>query len=644
MQILQGQLNFGSTDLLNKDLGYTYPYGLDLRPGSPTHVRLKEEILFRARESHNLISNRTSSWNEIERVITAYIELDDKESKLKTEDSRKPVSIVFPYSFVIMETILTYLVMAFLNDPILKYEGVSPEDTVGTMLLEKVIRHQTYRSKMGLALHTFLRDSLVYGVGAGAPVWVKNMGYRPYRNLYGGRDFRETVIYEGNKLNNIDPYFYLPDPSVPVQRIQDGEFVGWVEPTTRIDLMKRESTSNGTMFNVKYLKDSTLQGSSIFKDKMSDRNKKTGTDSYTTLDVTIHNSVDVIWMYVDLIPKEWRLGTVEQPEKWLFALANDEIIIQAKKLGLTHNMFPIITAAPDFDGYSVLPLARTEILYGMQEVLNFLFNSHITNVRKAINDMFVVDPYQVNMADFKDPGPGKFVRLRRPAWGKGVKDVVQQLNVTDITRANIQDSSFILEWMQRIGAVDESLMGILRQGGPERLTKGEFQGTRSSAISRVERLARIISMQAFHDLGYMMAEHTKQLMSEETYVDITGRWQEELAQMFGNDKRAKVTPFDIMTNYDVTISDGSLPNGPTELWSQIAKILTENPGVGQQFDMVRIYEYIFTLGGAKNVSDFRVKPKVLPDEQVMEQANRGNIVPLPQRGVPTPETMGGMYE
>jgi hypothetical protein len=631
-QVLQGQLNYGSSDVLSRDMGYSYPYELDLRPGSTIHTKLKEEILFRARESHDLISNRVSSWNEVERVITAYIDIDDKEKEVKNTDSRKPVSIVFPYSFVIMETILTYLVMAFLTDPIIKYEGVSPEDTVGTMLLEKIIRHQCYRSKMGLSLHTFLRDSLVYGMGASAPVWTKRMGMKPYKTLYGERDFRETVIYEGNKLNNIDPYLYLPDPSVPIQRIQDGEFVGWVEPTNRLDLMKRESSGGGAIFNVKYLKDLRLQGSSIFKDNRSDRNKKTGVGLYTLLDVTLHNSVDVIWMYIDLIPKDWQLGTSEQPEKWLFALANDEVIIQAKKLELTHGMFPIVTAAPDFDGYSVLPLARTEILYGMQEVLNFLFNSHIANVRKSINDMLVVDPYQVNIADLKDPNPGKLIRLRRPAWGKGVKDVIQQLNVNDITRANIQDSSFILEWMNKIGGADESLMGALRQGGPERLTKGEFQGTRSSAISRVERLARIISMQSMQDLGYMMAEHTQQLMSEETYVDITGRWQEELTQIFGNGSKAKVSPFDLMVNYDVMVSDGSLPNGSMESWSQIYKILAENPGLGQQFDMVRIFEYIATLGGAKNVSDFKIKPKILPDNEVMDQANKGNIIPMPGIG------------
>ncbi len=628
--VQQGQLNFGSSDLLHKDLGYKYPYNLDLRPGSRLHTKIKEEVLYRAREGHDLISNRVDSWNEIERVMTAYIDISDEEYKVKENDYRKPVSIVFPYSFVVMETLLTYLVMAFLQDPIIRYEGVSPEDALGTMLLEKVVRHQCYRSKMGLALHTFLRDCLIYGIGVGAPSWERKMGYKTTKGFWGNRTFTESVIYEGNKLNNVDPYLYLPDPSVPIQKIQDGEFTGWVEPTTRLSLMNREARGDGSIFNVKYLKDVSLQGSSIFKDDRSARGDKTGVSQYTVIDTGIHNSVDVIWMYVELVPKEWELGGEERPEKWLFALANDEVIIQAKTLGLTHNMYPIITASPDFDGYSVLPMARSEIMYGMQEVLDFLFNSHIANVRKAINDMFIVDPYQVNIADFKDPGPGKFVRLRRPAWGKGVKDVVQQLQVTDITRNNIGDSSFILEWMQRIGGTDESLSGVLRSGGPERLTKGEFQGTRTSAFSRIERLIKVISMQAFQDLGYMLAEHTQQLMSEETYVDITGRWQEELVSVYGNNAKAKVSPFDLMVNYDVMVTESNNQGGDLNLWTQVYKSISENQGLAQQFDMVRLFEFVAQLGGAKNISDFKVKPKVLPDEQVIRMQEQGNVLPMKQ--------------
>jgi len=638
MNVLQGNPNAPiDSSYLQKDLGYEYPYELDLTPGSKTHERIKNEVLRRARESHSVVANRVSSWNEIERVMTAYIEPTEEEKIIKSSNSRAPTSIVFPYSYVIMETVLTYLVMAFLNDPILQYKGVSPEDTVGAIMLEKVVQNQCDVFKVGLSLHTFLRDSIVYGIGAAAPAWEKKIGtniredksgFLSYFRGHGTRTYEEEVIYEGNKLTNIDPYLYLPDPRVPSHRTQDGEFVGWIDLTSRMSLMREEKVGE-ELFNTKYLKGVQLKRTSIFTAEESHRNKKTGVSSYNSYDTRISNPVDVIYMFVDLIPKEWELGPSEYPEKWLFGLANDSIVIKTKKLGLAHGMYPIITASPDFDGYSILPLARSEILYGMQEVLDWLFNSHISNVRKAINDMLVVDPYLVNIADLKDPQPGKLIRMRRPAWGKGVKDAVQQLQVNDITKQNIADSSFIIQWMQKVGGADDSMMGSLRQGGPERLTGGEFQGTRAGAISRMERVAKVISLQGLQDMAYMFASHTQQLMTKETYINATGRWQRELVEVFGNKSQLKTTPWDLLIDYDVVAKDGTIPGGiDSASWIRLYDILAKNPQLGSQFDMVRIFEYMALNMGAKNVQDFRISPKIMSDDQINRERQKGNLVPM----------------
>jgi hypothetical protein len=229
----------------------------------------------------------------------------------------------------------------------------------------------------------------------------------------------------------------------------------------------------------------------------------------------------------------------------------------------------------------------------------------------------------------KEPEPGKLVRMRRPAWGKGVKDAVQQLQINDITRANITDSAFIIQWMQKIGGADESMMGALRQGGPERLTGQEFQGTRAGAVSRMERIAKVISMQAFQDIGYMFASHTQQLMKKDAYINTVGRWQEELTSVYGASRQMKVTPWQLLINYDVEVKDGSIPGGgDAQMWIRLYDILAKNPNLGNQFDMKRIFEHIATNMGARNVSDFRVQTKVVPDEIAMRERERGNVVPM----------------
>ena len=232
----------------NVDLGYTYPNNLDLRPGHKLHKSLVDKVIRYARGAADNISKRFDSWNIIDETLTSYIELDSDEEEVIEADHRKPVSIVYPYSYAILETILGYLTAAFFQDPIFMYEGVSPEDIIGAISLEKVIDLHCNRSKIALNLHTMFRDSLSYGFGIVGPSWkkvygkkiVKSVERRLFRSPIEKKQFKEQVIFEGNSLVNIDPYLSLPDPSVPITDLQKGNFFGWVDSTNYLDLLAEE--------------------------------------------------------------------------------------------------------------------------------------------------------------------------------------------------------------------------------------------------------------------------------------------------------------------------------------------------------------------------------------------------------------------
>ena len=566
--IVQGESDSGPKVHFKDKYDYTYPNGLDLRPGEDFHDKLVGWIKTRATESRNEMSKRFDSWNEIDKVLTTYIPLKDKEKATKRKDKTKPVSIVFPYTYSMLEALLTYLSMAFFQDPMFRYEGVGSEDVKGGMLLEQVNRLHCIKTFAALNVHTVLRNSLAYGIGPGAPSWQVTQGKIPVKSRVSYVDgpttdsvnWVDSVIFEGNRLDPIDPYMYLPDPSVSSINVQDGEFVGWIVRDNLMNMMVEEQNSEGSIFNVKYLKGMKNKTSSLSTDQ-SQRNLKYGGSDPRAATPSSTNHVDTIYMYINLIPRDWKLGPSEYPEKWLFGLASDAVIISAEKIQHAHGQYPVAVASPEYDGFSPTPIARLEILHGLQHTLDWLFNSHIANVKKAVNDMLVVDPYLVNIKDLEDPEPGKLIRLRRPAWGRGVDKVVQQLQVNDITRANISDSAYITGWMDRIAGADQSMGGTLRQGGPERLTKGEFQGTRQGGIARLQRMAMIIGMQFMQPMANMFAVHTQQYMKKETYVRTIGRYQEELERQFGKDARIPVTPYDLSVNYDLIAHDGSIPGG-----------------------------------------------------------------------------------
>lgn len=631
------------TDYKEVDHRYKYPDNLDLKPGSDFHDELRSKIWQRASEARNSISKRFDSWKEIDRTLTTYIDLSDKEEDLQEKDEKKPVSIVFPYTYSSLEATLTYLLMAFVQDPIFKYEGVEDGDTIGAMLMELVVRLHTIKNKVPLNLHTMFRDSTAYGIAAVIPEWARRYGKKAKKKSIVTEspigqstdemvEFVNDLLFEGNALSNIDPYMLLLDPSVSSSDVQKGEFFGWVDRTNYMSMLNDEIEPDSDIFNVKYLKDKLDRRSTLALDQ-SDRELKFGGASDIERAMTNStNPVDNINMYITLIPKEWKLSTAEYPEKWFFRLSSDDVITMCHKADHNHGMYPVAIASPEFDGYSITPIGRLEIAYGLQHTLDFLFNSHIANVRKAINDMLVVDPYLVNIEDLKDPQPGKLIRLRRPAWGRGVDKVVQQLGVQDITRANIQDAGFVITFMDRILGVDSSMQGVQRQGGPERLTSAEFQGTRGSAMSRLQRVAMIIGMQAMQDIGTMFAVHTQQYMKKKTYVKAIGQYAEKLMAMFGK-TNVPVSVYDLAIDYDLIPRDGSIPGGNFSAgWLELFKTIGTTPELLQQFDVTRIFMYIAQQMGAKNVEDFRrninqVQPKVVPDETVASQVQAGNMIP-----------------
>jgi hypothetical protein len=614
---------------------YAYPKGLNLKPGTKLHDDLVDKIIKRATDSATNMSNRFESWQKIDQTLTTYIDLSDDEKKLNVKDASKPVSIVFPHTYAILETILGYLISAFFQEPIFRYEGVGPDDTIGAIMMEKIIDLQVNRARMILGLHTQWRDCLAYGFGVLAPSWHIEKGYKTVKKTksrWFGPDenykaFEEAVLFEGNQVSNIDPYLCLPDPDRPITEVNKSEYFGWIENTNYYDLLSLERDDD-SYFNVKYLQALANKRTSIYTADNSGRNAKI--DTLKINDNTYTKPTDIIHKYVKIIPKEWKIGDENYPKIYLFSIASDKVLIRMQPLGLTHGQIPICIAAPDYDGYSINPISRLEILYGMQHTLDWMFNTHVANVRKAINDTIIYDPYLLNSNDLKDPKPGGLVRLRKAAWGRGVKDTFAQLGITDVTRGHIADAELIKHAMEKVGGVDASSMGSLRQGGPERLTGAEFRGTQAGTFTRLERIARIIGVQSMQPLGYMLAHHTQQFMSEEVYMNMSGRWQETLMKEYqatDPNNKIKVSPFDILVDYDLKVRDGSVPGGNySAVWVKMFEVLANHQELLQTFDIAKIFTHIARNEGAKNVESF-LRIRQQPTEQVQQQVQDGNLIP-----------------
>jgi hypothetical protein len=106
-----------------------------------------------------------------------------------------------------------------------------------------------------------------------------------------------------------------------------------------------------------------------------------------------------------------------------------------------------------------------------------------------------------------------------------------------------------------------------------------------------------------------------------------------MANFTGGKTRGRVSPSDLAINYDLIVRDGSIPGGNfSSSWIELFKTIGTSPELAQQFDVTRIFTYIAQQLGAKNVDDFRrninrINAVSMPDDQVQQQVQAGNLVP-----------------
>jgi len=621
-----------------------YPPNVDLTPGTEVHDRLARHILELSFESERFMSQKFRQWNLIDDMLTGYIPTSDYEKKLENADPNTPISIVVPESYSTLETLLTYMMAAYSESPMFEYEGMGPEDLIGSILMEKVVEVQTRRSKALLALHTQWRDAFTYGIGIVAVAWTTKSGKRPVLNDLGLYDpssgafiktgtekvIEDYVYFEGSQIYNISPYYYLPDPNTELYNPQGGDRVGWLEEDTLLSLKRSEAEQGSMYFNVGYLEGRATTSALYTTGHGAINRGITGRDSSGGYSAT--QAVDKIWMHEWIIPSEWNLGSTNEPVLYLFCLAGDGIIIACHSLDLYHNMFPVAVCAPDYGGHEIMPISRLETMYGLQKGMNFWYNSKVENIRQMLWMAFLVDPKSVNMHDVINRN--RFIRTRRPVWGRGIKDIMEQLQVSNITQDFTQEMLMSREMSRNVTGATDALQGLQRTKG-ERVTKAEFQSTMGSALSRLQKSAQLISLQSMYDIALMYAMNTQQFMSEDTYVKTLGRWEETLRGEYGiTDPTIKVRPSDLNVLFDIKIKDGSVDSSEfTDNWIQLLQIMMQNPETLQTFDYTRLILHVARMMKAKNAEEFLKKgPPVGVQEQSTEQIQQGvqagNLVSL----------------
>lgn len=605
---------------------------------------LKNRVQERITLSRNAMSQRYDTWAESEESFKAYIPTKDADAirkQSRKEGTPEYTTIEIPYSYSIAMTAHTYFTSVFLSrSPVLQFAGRHGESEMSTQALEAIMDYQMNVGSNMIPQFMWLFDPIKYSVGWIGHYWDKKT-VQVRRRVKQPRTFmgmaipgteetvdkvEEVVGYEGNRIYNIRPQDAFPDPRVSMWNFQKGEFFGRFFELSWSEIAA--GARSGKYFNTQRLRQRIQFG---------DKDRDMGSSSVTILPNTeneyltvgeseesVRPVVKAYELFVRVFPNEWKLAPSTKEEIWVITCSADNYeVFGVEPLGLYHGDFPIDVLEQEPEAYGLFSRSMMEVMKPVNDALTWLVNSHMYNVRAVLNNQIIYDPSMLNSKDLERPGPGKMIRLKPAAYGRDVRSTYSQLQMTDVTRSHIGDVNMMAEMLQRLTGVNENMMSLVNSGG--RKTATEVRQSNSLGINRLKTVSEFFSSMGFAPMSQKLVQQTQQFYDAEKMFRIVGDMA-SFSQGF-----ARVTPDAIAGFYDYVPVDGSLPvdrYAQANLWQQMLMGVSKMPAVAGQYDLGRVFAWVASLAGLKNIQQFKIQPT---DPAVLQQQMQaGNVVPIEQ--------------
>ncbi len=617
-------------------------YGVEIPFDAPEHETLLRKLTDCINMSRQAMETRYKAWRDNESLFKAYVKETPEDSRRRRgRENGLPTytTICIPYSYAAVMTAVTYEAQVFMGrSPILQFSGRNGQSEESVSSVEAIHEYQMTVGANVPQLYVQTADKFKYGFGVVHDYWCQESAtisriadvprtWTPIRGVsipIPGTSKRKMVqedvwTYRGNRLSNVRPYDFRPDPRVSLLNLQQGEFCGreivlqWHEI--------RAKAESGEFFNVEVMRKhadpnwNTEQGSPA-----NFMPSGTGLNGSGTSQGTSSSGVDACEITMHLVPAHWGLPGSNSFEKWIFTVAQGRVIVAARPQQSNHGKFPYSVTQYDINGYEVASQGLLDIAKPLNYVMDWLLNSHFFAVRKSLNGNIIYDPSRVIESDLLNPQPGRAVRLKPGAYGQDPRTVWAEMTQSDPTASHLQAFGLFDQLFQRVLGISDTMQGQVSKG---RKTATEVRTAGAAGMGRLKLGADWSSVCGFQPLALMMLSNTQQFYDWEEVFRVSG-------QLAGAREFINVTPDTIAGAFDYVPCDGTLPIDRTAqaaIWKELLATMFQVPALAAGYDIHKMFNYVAQLAGCKNIDNFRVE--VTPDRLMLAQLKSGQATGLP---------------
>lgn len=557
--------------------------------------------------SYERMSKRYDYWKDAEVTHDMYVParvVDESKRKSQQRGSSGRIidQIKTPYSRSISDTICTYNLAIFGGAPPFRIEPTSRDtNRKSARILEQRLHHNMRRVGYEQRLYQIFLDNNRYGMA-------------PVANFYGK---------DGNVPVNIDPWSYFPDPRVTAQNRHEADFIGYRTWASLTALHRR-----GHYENLERVEDQrpslAWSANQFLKDTIRDQSVDPtlpgnyGTDYKNYFGLGTAHVLNTLYVYMD--PR--RLDIPAPFGLYRIVVVDENVVVQLDASPYPHESIPIIHGEGQYDAHKTFASSLYDLLMPLQRYQDWLLRTRVENVQSIVQNRLVVDPNRVNIKDILDPNAARLVRTL-PGANPG--DAILPLAVPDATRNYWQDLDTAGQLMQRLAAASDTAQGI--QAETQR-TATEIARLTALGQQRLGMQARLLSSTTIRPL-------VRQMISNLQFFEMDGGVVSLAEEMSPENPTGdvKYNRGDIMGDFDYVVVDGTLPQSPEENSENLIRAIRvlSDTGAAQNYDMDMFVERLIESFGFTDVENWKRQPsEVMPDEQVMQQLQAGNLVPMGQ--------------
>jgi hypothetical protein len=609
---------------------------LEIEEPTEFHAALLKHVKGLVEMSRRKMSEFYADWDHNDTVYRGRTNPDKQDAQAK--DRGEPTKMIIPLTYSQINTFVAFCVSLYTQrERLFELVGTGDEDDKAAKIGEALLARDLTVNCIESILNQFLLDVARFGVGIIKTGWVRETKMEEVEmpvegvKVFGMKitpdttTFEETevVTYLGNKLYNISPYRFFPDVRLPIRRFQDGEFVASEEEFTYVQLQLMQQ--RGDIAGLKWVKPFTKRdmdarsGSSRLTGVLPESdNPRTATETPQTWGTGVLTEVQV-----SLIPSKFMIdgkpmGDEDYPVKWNVWYLNDKRIVKAEPLGYAHNQYTYDVGEYSPDNHKLLNDGLAGTIDQLQSVITWLINSHITSVRKTIQNWLIVDPSGIEMKDLTDRKP--VIRLRPDVARTGVDKWAKQLEVRDATANHIRDANELQGVVQLVTGINDNALGQFYTG---RRSATEARNVNSAAAARLKLPALLLFRTALEPMARKMLSNHQQGLDVKQYVSVVG----DNASPEGYTRFVAATRQDLIGNYDFEVFDGTLPSERGAQAMALEEFLVQmmkSPEVVMMlgYDPKKIVEEWLELRGIRNPKRF-----LLDQVRAQEMAQQIAVVP-----------------